>query len=309
MTPSELHSPQWNVNVENLTKSENGSLLTKLHKDFDWIKQKFSSLVMKTLQKLKLKNIDCNELKLMIKSYVPKLFKSISKQKSLNEIFEVLIDYWSFFDYELLGFIISFYCAELEEDKLEYIKDFETYCERKVSEIPTNIKSKVSGTHYNITIKVKIGKDRDNVKFKELKKLQTKLRKHTKMNLTLLGVEDGSIVVVFEALIEEDYMIPLSEKDENELFEMGVLKLYSDNFVYYEHNVYQHLTTSDSTDAQPQQAHQSTFNIMSVEEESIDYPQDKTTSATIPESLKQYSHIGEDNLSSTLFRPSHEGKL
>ena len=299
MIPTEPQLPQWHVNFENLTKTDR---LTRLYEDFKAINNLFISLVAKTLKKLILNNVDCNQLKVLINSLVPKrLFKLISKKKTIDQIFLVLSDYWSFFDYDLLASIIKSHCTELKDDLSEYIKDFKAYCDQKVSDAPTKIKS-IGGTYHNIIIKVKMSRDLD-IELKEIKKLQTQLRKVTKMYLTLLRIEEGSIVLVFAA---EDDMIPLSEKDKNELFEMGVLKLYSDNCVYFDHNEYQHLATSDSIDAQPQQTHKNTSNIASVEEEGlINDPQDKTTSGI---SLKQYSHLGEDNPSSALFRPSHEGK-
>ena len=45
-------------------------------------------------------------------------------------------------------------------------------------------------------------------------------------------------MVVFVSFSEENNMIPLNEKEKDELFGLGVLKLYSDNHVYFDYNEY-----------------------------------------------------------------------
>ena len=224
------------MNSEALTKGEKETLLTRLYEDLEGLKSLFSLLVTKTLRSLKDQNIDCVRLQALIKSYIMPKTKMFSKKKTLDNLFLKLCDYWSFFDYELLALIISAYCVELEEDKIKYIAAFEAYCDRKVSEAPTKFKSKTSGAHY--IIRVRIGRNFDCLTLVELKKLQNKLRKVTKMDLTLLRVEEGSIVAVFELLDEEENITPLSKNERSELFQMGVLKLYSDDHVYFDYKEY-----------------------------------------------------------------------
>lgn len=211
-------------------------LLTRLCEDLERVKSLFALLVHKTSQSLKgQQNIDYVGLMALVKAYFPpksKVLKIISKKDTPGEVFLKLCDYWSFFDYELLALIISACCTELEEEKNKYVTAFKVYCDRKVSEAPTNFKSKASGTHY--IIRVKIGKDFDNLTLTELKKLQIQLRNITKIDLRILEIEDGSIVVVFESEVN---MIALSEKEKSELHEMGVLKLYTDS-VYFDHDEY-----------------------------------------------------------------------
>ena len=224
-----------NVNRRGLKKEEEAALLTRLYEDLERVKSSFSLLVTKTLQSLKAQNLDFLELKSLVRSYCmpkSKISKLFSKKITLNELFIKLNDYWSFFDYELLALFISAYCTELDKEKNEYIATFNAYCNRKVSEAPTDFKSKTRGIHF--TIKVKIGGDFDHVSLEELKKLQATLRKVTKLDLSLLEVSEGCIVVVFESFTEED-SLQLSEKEKNELFKMGVLKLYdNNNYVYFE---------------------------------------------------------------------------
>ncbi|ORU94741.1 MAG: hypothetical protein A6F71_09565 [Cycloclasticus sp. symbiont of Poecilosclerida sp. M] len=283
--------------------------MTKLCKDFERVKSLFALLVDKTFSSLKGQNLDCGRLQALLKSYylspkskVLKLFIS-KKKKTFDTIFLQLCDYWSFFDYELLALIISAYCTELEEDKNKYVVAFEVYCDRKVSEAPTKFKCKGSGTYYNI--RVKIDRDFDHLTLMELKKLEIKLRRSTNIDLLIIEIKDGSIVVIFESLNGEDDMVPLSHKEMNELFEMGILKLYSDSCVYFNHNEYPHFIL-------PQQNQQSAFNTLSMPFDLI--KKDETTSATAQDSLRPPFHSREDTSGTnpsfkySEFSSSHEGK-
>ena len=276
-----------------LAESEKETLLTRLCDDLEKVKMTFASLVSKTLRSLKAHNINFTELKVLITTYVKSksLTKLLSKKKTLEKIFIAFRDYWSFFDYEILSLIISNFCTELEKEKNEYISAFNEFCKRKVSEVPTNFTSIASGRHYILRVIIK--REFDFVTMSELKELEVKLRNITKIDLSLFRSEGGSLVIEFVSLNEEDEMFPLSEKENKELFEMGVLKLYSDSHVYFDYNDYQHsLNTYTSAPHfnQPLQNQHSTSHLVPFDEEwSVDcaLKEDKTTSY-IP--LGSYSH-------------------
>ena len=110
------------LKLDSLTAIQKDDLLTKLMEDFDKIKQKFAGLVDDTLQSLRHNNVNLEELKVAVKEYLPnKVHNLFSNAKSLNDMFlEDLSEYWSFFDYELLAFIINRRCKELRGDLDEY---------------------------------------------------------------------------------------------------------------------------------------------------------------------------------------------
>ena len=299
-----------NVKCGRLTESEKETLLTRLSEDLERVKMIFARLVSKTLDSLKGRKITYNQLKVLITTYVPKSkvleTKLFSKKKSLEQIFLALRDYWSFFDYELLFLMISTFCTELEEEKNEYTSTFKSFCERKVSEVPTNFTSIATGRHY--ILRVIIDREFDSVAMTELKKLEIKLRNITKIDLSLLRIEDGSLVIVFVSLNEEDEMLPLSLKDKSELFEMGVLKLYSDNCVYFDYNEYQHSSYMSAPQGiQPLESQLCTLHVVPLDEEwSVDYTLNEDTSKALT-SLNLNSH---PILSSNpLTWHSHQGKF
>ena len=222
------------LKLDSLTAIQKDDLLTKLMEDFDKIKQKFAGLVDDTLQSLRHDNINLEELKVAVKEYLPnKVHNLFSNAKSLNDMFlEDLSEYWSFFDYELLAFIINRRCKELKGDLDEYIAMFKEYCKRKYSEVPTVFNSKAHKRYYNLTAKV-CG-EFDHITMEQVKEIECQLQKITGLDLSLARIGDGCIELVFISLSGEDDLLPLSVQDKEKLSEMGILKLYSDKCVHYD---------------------------------------------------------------------------
>ena len=201
------------------------------------IKQEFAGLVDSTLQSLQQNNVTLEELKVAVKMYLPnKVHNLFSSTKSLNDMFlEDLSDYWSFFDYELLAFIIKRRCKELQSDLDGYIAIFKEYCKRKYSEVPTAFNSKARERYFKLTVKV-YG-EFDHITMEQVKEIECQLKKITGLDLSLSRIGDGCIELVFISLSEEDDMLPLSTQDKEKLSEMGVFKLYSSNCVYYDSDI------------------------------------------------------------------------
>ena len=221
------------LKTDGLTKIERDDLLTKLMEDYSMIKQEFACLVYSTLQSLKSQNKTLEELAVAVEMYLPQhgVRTLFSSAESLNHMFlKNLSEYWSFFDYELLAFIIKSQCKELQADLNEYIKMFKEYCKRKFSEVPTYFNSKAGGKfYYNLIVKIK--EEFDHITMEQVKEVESRLKMCTGLDLSLSRVGDGCIELVFISLSGE---LPLSFQDKEELYEMGVLKLYSANCVYYD---------------------------------------------------------------------------
>ena len=221
---------------DHLTKKQREELLTKLTCEFEAIKFKFAGLVYHTSQSLKTSGKNPGDLHLLIKTYVPEkheILKYLTTEEKFDKVFDH--NYWSFFDYELFALIIKNCCPELNEKLVEYVETFEEYCCRRVSEVPTTFTS-VSGIHF--IIRVKLGNEFSSYTVNEIKELEASLRKIVKIDLSISNFEPGSIMVVFVSFSEENDMLPLNEKEKDELFELGVLKMYSDNHVYFDYNEY-----------------------------------------------------------------------
>ena len=229
--PNKLNFPH--LKTDGLTENERVDLLTKLMEDYDTICQEFACLVHSTLKSLKSQNTTLEELEVAVKTYLPqsRVHTLFSGTKSLNEMFlDDLFEYWSFFDYELLEFIIKNQCKELQADLNEYIKVFKEYCKRRFSEVPKDFNSK-TGRRFVYKLVVKIKEEFDHITMEQVKEVECQLRNMTSLDLSLSRVGDGCIELTFISLSGE---LPLSAHDKEELYEMGVLKLYSANCVYYD---------------------------------------------------------------------------
>ncbi len=88
-------------------------------------------------------NISIGELKALLKQLNPpkksKLSNKLKKVKVISKASEVLYNYnfWSFFDYKILGAIITSFCFDLKPDFDEYVLNFKEYWYVKCQMIAT----------------------------------------------------------------------------------------------------------------------------------------------------------------------------
>ena len=224
---------------------------------------KFAILVTRTKTSLEEKGKTVTDLKVVFKhSSRNKLTRELYgvQDQDLNEAFLIISDYWSFFDHELLSCIINSYCKDLQPELDNFESDFKVYCKRRLCEVPSNVfggkKSDKGGS-----LCMKIDETFDDITGSHTKKLECRLSNLLETNLKLLDFDDGCIELIFCCMHEFDAIFPLSRKQENELSEMNILRLYSEDYTYFpkEVDLYQSqsLVTKDF-DIPTMPAHQST---------------------------------------------------
>ncbi len=102
----------------------------------DEMKEKFAVLIGRTLLSLRKHEVSIGELKSLLKqlnaSKKSKLSNKLKKVTLINKAFDVLFNFWSFFDYKILGFIIKSFCLDLNQEFEEYVSKFKEYCNRRV---------------------------------------------------------------------------------------------------------------------------------------------------------------------------------
>ncbi len=109
----------------------------QLNNETDEMKERFAVLVGKTLSSLTKHEVSISELKALLKELNgPKVTNNLEKVTDISEVFDVLHDFWSFFDSKILGSIIRSFCSDLTPDLEEYVSKFEEYCIRRVCEEP-----------------------------------------------------------------------------------------------------------------------------------------------------------------------------
>ncbi len=203
----------------------------------------FAGLVGKTMFAVKNKGVSIDELIAVIEhSYARngnKLIDQLKEVTIISKAFRVLYHFWSFFDYEILGVIITSCCSNLKFDFDEYVSSFKKYCRRRVCEVPDDSYPKeISELERKTTLYIQIDQnfidEIERLKMEDLKDIVDNLRKVLETSLCILKIEDGSIILTFHCLHELDVLFPLSSKQEEELQEIGVRRIYSKEQEYYQ---------------------------------------------------------------------------
>lgn len=188
------------------------------------MQDKYAILVDKTREALERQNKTSDDLRVLIKhSHKSKLFVLFKKKKSISKLFLKLSDCWSFFDYEFLLMIIDRFCTELTSDIKEYLSHFEQYCQRRLCEVPNDVFKAKKGHKNNLY--VKCDEKFEKITLDRVKKLELKLSKLLGTDLYLLRVDEGCIELIFYSSCE---LFPLNDQQCDELFEMEILRMYSD---------------------------------------------------------------------------------
>ena len=154
-----------------------------------------------------------------------------SELLTLKEVKQIIKQNTSFYDYQLIKYMIKLTGKEEDNDRLEkYEKAFSAYAERRVIECPSVFST--SDDHITRSeLHVKLDSMYDKCKLEELKDLQYRLWSILKVSVyvcRLKSVEKGCFLLTF--FIPHDLqnaIFPLSVEQENALLELGVRKLTS----------------------------------------------------------------------------------
>ncbi len=219
--------------------------MRRLKRETHEMKDRFAILMGRTLRSLKKHDISVGELKALLKQLNPpkksKLSNKLKKVKVISKAFEVLYNFWSFFDYKILGAIITSFCFDLKPDLDEYVLKFKEYCNRRVCEVPDDSYStKLSKSEEKKKLHIQIDQnfvdEIKKLKMKDLKDLSNILEDILDTHLQILKIEDGSIILTFHCLHEPDVLFPLSRRQEEKLQKIGVMRIYTGEQEYYRYS-------------------------------------------------------------------------
>ncbi len=165
-----------------------------------------------------------------------KAYKAVEEISDLDELILKLSDYWSFFDYEILTFIINkCQCTNIAADLRNYEDRFKSYCQRRLCEVPKGtIKIKAKDRH-RFYLKCDENFSYNKSKLWDIKILSDKLSKLLDTKLVLRHIKKGCLELTFTAL--SDVHFPLSGQQKEELKEIGIVRMYSMSQEYCGHTV------------------------------------------------------------------------
>lgn len=215
------------MNAPDMDEGRKERLLYWLEYQSENIESEFSGLVDKAKTILERNEIMCSDLVVLIgHSPWKKIVDVFNKASSISVLFQNLVQYCSFFDYELISHIIRHKCPELVSDLDEYVSKFDKYCQKRLCEVPVDV-FKMKNHINNLYVKYD---GTVNIKLERIKKLECKLSELLGLDLYLLKVEDGCIKLVFGHTHD---LAPLNSQQREELSKLGILRLYSE-IEYYD---------------------------------------------------------------------------
>jgi len=156
-------------------------------------------------------------------------FKHLEKAERISDIFWILKDYMSFFNYHIIKHIIKVLGTKEDKDRLkEYKKKFHQYAKRRVYECPPQFGPESKAGHADVFVKV--DSQYENYTVTEIEgfrqKLSGILRVSSQGVLRLCRVEKGCFQLLFQVpSFVQRVIFPLSREQERALAAEGVIRL------------------------------------------------------------------------------------
>ena len=151
--------------------------------------------------------------------------QEIKKAKTLSEVFIILCNYISFFNYQIIEYIIGIHGSEKDHERLkDYLQAFHNFCKRSIFEVPQHVLSFSSRR----TSKVLVFKfiEAGNDRLHEIEGVKGKIAKIFQLRssaLQLCSVRKGCIELHFMiSTAVADYIFPVSPSQFSALSEVGV---------------------------------------------------------------------------------------
>ena len=231
------------LDLGRLTPEEQLDLRGKLHKEFMNITNHFQCLVSTTLKSLQKQCVRVRDLLphlMTLGTYEPvfkdsqepvlrQQFKTLEKAESISDIFWILKDYMSFFNYHIIKHIIKTLGTEEDKERLrEYKKKFHQYAKRRVYECLPQYGPESKAGHADIFVKV--DSQYENYTVAEIEDFRHKLSKILHVSsqgvLRLCRVEKGCFQLLFQVpSFVQQTIFPLSKEQERGLTAEGVIRL------------------------------------------------------------------------------------
>ena len=227
------------LDLSGLTHEQQEELRGKLWFETREIVIKFQELVSATIQSLVTRKVS----KEMLVSHVMALrvFDSVYKrrtslhhrsftfQSDIPSVFEVLSDFFSFFNYQVIEYIIIALGTEQDNENLQaYKKQFSQYAKRRIFECLPEFGPVSDADHADIF--VKLDSHYDDYTVAEIEGFRHKLNEILCVSsqgiLRLCRVEKGCIQLMFQVpLLVHHEIFPLSKEQEMALAVEGVIRL------------------------------------------------------------------------------------
>ena len=231
------------LNLSGLSKQQQQELEGRLRFESREIMMRFQELVSATIKSLITRNVPLDELVSHVMTLgafdpvfkepqVPLFqycFRELKAADTIPKIFLVLKDYFSFFNYDIIGHIVTVLGTEEDKANLQsYKSKFDQYAKRRIYECGPHF-GPVSDTDH-ADVFVKVDSRYDNYTVEEIKgfcnKLSDVLQVSSQGVLRLCRVEKGCFQLTFQLpSFAQQYIFPMSRKQKKALAAMNVIEL------------------------------------------------------------------------------------
>ena len=231
------------LNLSGLNDQQLQELQGKLRFESEEIMIQFQELVSATIESLIRRNVPPKKLFCHVMTLgafgpvfkepqVPVFshrFKELKTANTIYDIFQVLNDYFSFFNYQLIEYIIKALGTRNDKAKLwRYKKNFNQYVKRRIFECLPEFGPISDANHADIFVKVDLQyKNCTVVQIERFRhKLGEILRVSSQGTLHLCRVDKGCLQLMLQVpTFVQQEIFPLSGEQEGSLAAMGVIRL------------------------------------------------------------------------------------
>ena len=231
------------LNLSGLNRQQQEDLRVKLQLESQEIMMQFQELVSATIESLIRRNVSPKRLLshvMTLRAFGPVFnepqvpvfshhFKELKAADTVYDIFLVLNDYFSFFNYQLIEHIIKALGTRNDKAKLRrYKQDFNKYAKRRIFECLPEFGAVSKADCADVFVKV--DSLYDNYTIAQIERFRLKISEilhvSSKGILHLCRVDKGCLQLMFQvpSFVQQE-IFPLSGEQEESLAAMGVIKL------------------------------------------------------------------------------------
>ena len=201
------------------------------------IMQKFHILRNKLFDSIEEQKIAVDKLVEYLEDELSDCLPQRDKPMTLKEVKQLIKQNSSFYDYQLIKYMIELTGRDSDRDQLKrYEEAFSAYAKRRVYECPAIFHTS-PGDHTKLELHVKLDSMYDHHKVEELKDFQYRLWSILRISdvyaCHLKSVEKGCFLLTYLIPYQiQKTVFPLSDQQEKALVELGVRQLICGNYQF-----------------------------------------------------------------------------
>ena len=166
------------------------------------IVRSFADLSLNTCDSLEKRGVSVDKLRSVVVNFRQELFEALSSVTTIDATFFILGGHWSFFNYEILEYIIERLGDDNDKKSLEvFLEKFKTFCKHNIFEVraPSSIGHKQGSLKKGKRMFVVVTKTSILQKFGDVKDAQHKIASILDINsaqLQLHRIDKGCVILV-----------------------------------------------------------------------------------------------------------------